>query len=51
MAKSGKAGIAEDEIQAKGEDDIDAGDNQDVEEILHLTKAQQFFIASPLSCR
>lgn len=35
MAKSGKAGIAEDEIQTKGEDDIDAGDDQDVEEILH----------------
>ncbi len=36
MAKSGKAGIAEDEIQAKGEDNIDAGDDKDVEEIFHL---------------
>jgi hypothetical protein len=33
VAERGKAGVAEDEIKAYGEDDLDADDDQDVEEI------------------
>lgn len=35
MAESRKAGVAENEIETQREDDVDAGDNQDVEEVFH----------------